>query len=302
MKETKADSISSVARRVSIEPTQSRCTAFQSAWLARNQLSHSSWKQSGHPLLPRRPSAYHRILNDHARRVQILRVSANGNGQEPTNIGGGNNGSEKTSKQVDPGIAKEKLVRIITELINDDAQIQEVERLILQLEGLGMTPITEGFTEIGLAGNWKLLFSSTRTRPKSRIRIRKIGQTIDPEEKKLINKANWSFTAKDGIHLINANLSVNCSYKFVGPGRFDVAVEGHKVTILGSDDGEKYDLPEDLKALIGELQLALPIDFFDPSGLVDVSYMEPNFRLARFVGKRIAGVRNIFVRDVSDNG
>lgn len=98
-----------------------------------------------------------------------------------------------------------------------------------------------------------------------------------------------------------AYLWVISAYQFHSAGRLRVQLREHKVKILQRQDGEKNKMPGDLQALITKLQLALPIEFFDPSGLLDVTYIEPDFRLARFMGKRLAGVRNVFVRSAAES-
>lgn len=195
-----------------------------------------------------------------------------------------------------PKDVRERLLKVINRMVNDQRQTKEIEELIIKLESFKLTPITPAFTELGLAGRWNLIFSSTRTKSKRNIRIRKIGQSFDTENKKVLNEALWSFPSKSGSEEIFANLTVLNSYKFVGPGRMEVSLEDHKVEIVPREDKKPQDMPDDLKALITDMQLSLPVEFFDPSGLVDVSFLDPSFRLARFVGKRAAGVRNVFTR------
>ena len=195
-----------------------------------------------------------------------------------------------------PEEAKQKLLDVLAKLTNDEIQIGEVERQILNLESLNITPITDSFTEMGLEGSWDLLFSSTKVRSRSSIIIRKIGQIFDTENKKMINQTIWTFPSKNGNDQIEAKLSVECTYKFVGPGRLKISVDNHQVRILERSDGKKNDLPDDLQRLILDLQLSLPVEFFNPNGLMDISYMEPSFRLSRFLGKRVAGVRDVFIR------
>lgn len=190
--------------------------------------------------------------------------------------------------------ARKRLLHVLSTFINEEEHVQEVKALIVHLESFKATPITDAFTEMGMAGTWKLLFSSTRTPTKGKIRIRRIGQELDTENKLLINEALWSFPDKGGKGLIDATLTVRNSYTFVGPGRLEVELKNHTVKI--ASDVDSKDLPEDMKRVVHEMQLALPIEFFDPSGLLDISYMDPDFRLARFLGKRLAGVRNVFVR------
>lgn len=203
--------------------------------------------------------------------------------------------SAPRTKVIDPTVTKKRLLRILTALINLDTQRNKVQQLILQLEKLKNTPATEVFTELALAGEWVLLFSSTRTGTDGNIRIREIGQIFDIENKTLTNRVVWNYTSPDGIYRVFANLVVICTYKFVGPGRIDVTIKEHKIT-LEEGEGIENKAPKNMQPVVFELQRALPFEFFGPSGLIDVTYIEPDFRIARFMGKRIAGVRNIFIR------
>lgn len=215
----------------------------------------------------------------------------------------GSNGSHPSSERPrkrDAETAKVRLLKVLSSLINLDSQHGKVEQLILELESLNAKPVTDTFTEMALAGEWKLIFSSMTTKTDGSIRIRKIGQKIDPEKKKLINEVLWSFPSVDGTGNIDAYLWAECDYKFVAPGRLQVETPSHSVKIVETEDGKKQTLPDDMQKVITALRSALPIDFFEPQGLLDVSYIEPNFRLGRFVGKRLAGVRNVFVREGTD--
>lgn len=224
----------------------------------------------------------------------------------PTASHGNNGVADETSedyKEEDveslaPDLVKQKLLRIIDIFINSESQLSVIERSILRLESLKATPITADFTEMVLAGEWRLCFSSLRTRANNSVRIRKISQRFDIDAKQLVNNVTWSFPAKKQNGYIDATLNVICSYVFVGPGRMQISLDKHKVTINNNQktEGQELELPDDWQAVISELRLALPIEHFDPSGLLDISYIEPDFRISRFLGKRLAGVRNILTR------
>lgn len=233
-----------------------------------------------------------------------MRTPKQGHGRSSDHSGkkgssGSHPGSEHPRKR-DAETAKVRLLKVLSSLINLDSQHGKVEQLILELESLNAKPVTDTFTEMALAGEWKLVFSSMRTKTDGSIRIRKIGQKIDPEKKKLINEVLWSFPSVDDTGNIDAYLWAECDYKFVAPGRLQVGTPSHSVKIVETEDGKKQTLPDDMQKVISTLRRALPIDFFEPQGLLDVSYIEPNFRLGRFVGKRLAGVRNVFVRHGTD--
>lgn len=190
---------------------------------------------------------------------------------------------------------KDQLIQTLEVMINDSSQVDKVEKSIIQLESKKMTPVTKEFTELALAGTWNLLFSSLRPLVSDKIRIREITQRVDPETKQLTNGVVWSFPSKSNKMYIDAVLAVECSYEFVGPGRLDVKLQKHTIKIV-DPKSVKDEMPDDMQAVVNQLRRALPIEHFDPSGLSDVSYIEPTFRICRFLGKRLAGVRNVFTR------
>lgn len=239
-----------------------------------------------HPVLP---------ISMRTPKQGLGRASDQRSGGEAINESEDGNSAARAQK-LDPNSTKHRLLKILDSLINLDSQHGKVEQLILQLESLNAKPITDMFTEMALSGEWKLVFSSMRTKTDGNIRIRQIGQIFDTEKKTLTNQVLWSFPSADGTDQIRAYLWVICEYKFVGPGRLEVSISEHKVKILKREDGAKHNVPKDMQSVINTLRQALPMDFFQPLGLLDVSYIEPNFRLARFVGKRLAGVRNVFIR------
>jgi len=60
-------------------------------------------------------------------------------------------------------------------------------------------------------------------------------------------------------------------------------------------------MPNDPSELVAQLQRALPREFFDPDGsLLDITYVDPEMRISRFMGRRYAGVRNILMRVKED--
>lgn len=199
-------------------------------------------------------------------------------------------------KEIDnPAQARDRLLSMLTTFISAETTPSEIEQIILQLESFHNTPATEAFTELALSGHWVLLFTSSRTGTDGMIRIREIGQTFDIEKKTMTNKVVWNYTSADGVYNMFANLAVNCSYQFVAPGRMEVSILEHKVTVE-EGEGIENNVPKDLQSVVLQLQRALPFEFFDPSGLIDVSYIEPDFRIMRFMGERVVGVRHVFVR------
>lgn len=193
--------------------------------------------------------------------------------------------------------AKGRLLRILPSFINLETQSSKVGELIMELERDAAPPATPEFTSMFLEGDWRLLFSSSRpTQLSGEIRVRRIVQSIRTvPDKTLINTVDWTWT-KPGTDVgVEAVLRVICSYEFAGATRINVSLEDHQVRIPPQGAGPIQ--PEELQALVIDLQRSIPIELFDPSGLQDVSVIQPDFRIARFLGKRIAGVRNVFQSD-----
>lgn len=193
--------------------------------------------------------------------------------------------------------AKGRLLRILPSFINLETQSSKVGELIQELERDASPPATPEFTSMFLEGDWRLLFSSARpTKVSGDIRVRRIVQSIRTvPDRTLINTVDWSWARRGGEKSVDAVLRVVCSYEFAGATRINVALEDHQVRIPPQTAGPIQ--PEELQDLVMDLQRSLPIELFDPSGLQDISVIQPDFRIARFLGKRIAGVRNIFVSD-----
>lgn len=208
------------------------------------------------------------------------------------------NGTFSNNNEAVPSsaLAKDKLVNVLRVMTNEEPQLEQIQESIMQLESLNATPITPEFTEMALAGSWSLLFSSVRIRSKQGVRIRDLSQRFDIAEKRLMNVVSWSFPDKLGVESVDADMTITCKYLFVGPGRLQIDLEGHNMSLRERSDGKPNDLPDDLPQIISDLRATLPFEFFDPSGLCDITYIEPDFRVARFIGKRTAGIRNVFTR------
>lgn len=244
-------------------------------------------------------------LTHHLIPITPVRCSAHGNGAVGNGNGAVGNGTASSRNDFGPDLPIidwnlpparlcEQLVQIVNTLTSEDGQVDLIQQLIKALESRWPKPSTSSFTELALSGEWNLLFSSTRTQPKDSVRIRSISQSFDIEKKLMLNSARWSFPNRSGSDEIFAELIVTNEYSFVEAGRLQIELKSHNVRLEDRQDGKKHEMPEDMDRVIKEMQLSLPVEHFDPSGLVDVSYLEPGHRIARFQGKRLAGVRNIF--------
>ncbi len=193
-----------------------------------------------------------------------------------------------------PQSAKERLLKLLPALINIPAQSAKVAALIGSVEAGLQPPATAAFTELAVSGAWRLLFSSAlpvRANASS-MRLRTITQTINGGT--LDNHITVTWVPRPDAE-IEATLRVSCTYEFVGAARMHVKLLRHAVEIDSRSEAATKLPPEHLEAMVEELQRALPTEIWDPSGLIDTTSVAPDFRIARFVGKRLAGVRNIFV-------
>ena len=56
-------------------------------------------------------------------------------------------------------------------------------------------------------------------------------------------------------------------------------------------------IPRDLPGLVGLIHRAMPKEMFDPAEhAADTTYIDGDFRIVRYTGPRLEGVRDIFVR------
>lgn len=188
----------------------------------------------------------------------------------------------------------------------DDRSEQEQSRireLLRQLESTpSARPETAVFSEFALAGKWQLLFSSSPSKASPDVKVQAVYQTFDAENKKMTSSCAWTFIAATEEDNVDAILSIESSYSFPNESalvKFEVLSHQLSVVPRLNSAGEKLTakLPEDLQALVERLQGNIPIEIWDPSGLVDpATFMNPDFRVSCFLDDRIRGVRSVFKR------
>lgn len=191
---------------------------------------------------------------------------------------------------------RRKLFELLSTFVNSDIQVGPIEKAVLKLESFKMIPATPEFAELALAGEWRLIFSSLGKISRTPYKLDRTVQRFEPQLKRMINQVDWEFPAKNEVDTVSARMLINCEYTLVGPSRLNIKLLDHKVKILPRDDGSSAELPDNMQAVIDDMRRSIPIEFFDPSGLCDISYIEPEYRVARFLGRRIAGVRDVFIR------
>lgn len=191
--------------------------------------------------------------------------------------------------------ARVELLRLLPALINDPKQAARVHELLSAARREASLPRVAALAELALTGRWRLLFSSAPPLRGGRgsVRVRALIQTVTG--RRLINTIAcvWS-GAPAGVPLA-ATMQVLCEYEFVGARRIRVVLKKHTLQFDKRADGLHRELPKDLAPMLGDLRCAVPVDFFDPSGLAEIVVMDDDFRVVRYLGKRLAGVQNVFV-------
>lgn len=209
-------------------------------------------------------------------------------------------GPQKDESSNDTGASasaeRRNLDQLLSRFVYSDIQVGPIEKSILKLESFRMTPATPEFAELALAGEWRLTFSSLGKISKVPYKLDRTVQRFVPESKRMTNQIDWDFAAKNGVDMVSAQMTVNCEYTFISPSRLNIKLLEHKVNILPRKNGSSVELPSDMQAVIDGMRQTIPIEFFDPSGLCDISYIEPEYRITRFLGKRVAGIREVFIR------
>lgn len=194
--------------------------------------------------------------------------------------------------------AQVRLLRLLPALINNARQADKVRSLLAKAiaEGASTLCASSDVNELALRGTWRLFFSSSPPIRGGRgsVRVRSMYQQIGPN-RALINAIQcvW-FGAPHRVPLL-ATMHVLCTYQFVAPNRIVVKLKEHTLRFDPRADGLDGKLPVDLAPMLGDLRAAVPVDFFDPSGLVEITTLDTEFRSMRYLGKRIAGVQNVFV-------
>ena len=210
--------------------------------------------------------------------------------------------------------SKHQLLRLLPALINLPKQTEKVATLIKTLESNAVPPITSAFTLLAISGRWRLLFSSALPAREGSgiLRIRSIIQEILPIENDNTDNDNVGGTFVNVVTFtydesrITAKLTVSSKFEFIkaNPSRMVITLEGHQVQIVDTNNNNNNNSmgQEESQTMVRELQKGVPAEIWDPSGIIDTTFIEPDLRINRFVGKRLAGVRNIFVPEHTPHG
>ncbi|GAB0489610.1 hypothetical protein MMPV_000835 [Pyropia vietnamensis] len=215
---------------------------------------------------------------------------------------------------------RKRLVELATSAMrpapNDDVR-QVVESLVTSLQRQGQRPLTDMFADLALAGEWALIYSPTAhggTPPREgtslpdadgSVKVQdggvlsfgRIGQTVVPDKRLLVNYAEWTLRAVDGA-VYSGVMFILCGYRY-GPSGWEVQLLEHQLR-PGRDElpgSTTSAFPANVEELVRILTRTLPREFFDPDGAqVGLAYVDPSMRLDLFGDTRYGGVRNVYVR------
>jgi len=193
---------------------------------------------------------------------------------------------------------KSELLDLLPRMTGQDDEFRRVEQLVNALEEKYVPAQTLDFLNLALQGRWQLLFSTNLAagRPHPlKFRLRELVQQIECQklEGKIHNTATWDLAeAADGNFRATGTFTAECGYSINQGARLVVDLRDH--TLRPARGSE---IPADVPALVGLLHRAMPKEMFDPSDhAMDTTYLDADFRIARYTGPRMEGVRGIFIR------
>jgi len=192
---------------------------------------------------------------------------------------------------------KNKLISFITSMSGTKDDFQVVEDLVNSLESEYKPPQTLSFLNLMMEGDWQLLFSTNLLSPPNpaRFRLREVLQKIrcDNLKGKVSNVVTWDLSeTSDANFLSFGSFEVLCSYTINQGARMVLSLDNH---IMRPQAGTP--IPRDLPGLVGLIHRAMPKEMFDPAEhAADTTYIDGDFRIVRYTGPRLEGVRDIFVR------
>ncbi|EME26738.1 hypothetical protein Gasu2_13940 [Galdieria sulphuraria] len=201
---------------------------------------------------------------------------------------------EKQSNEVTQ--IKRHLRKMLTYLINMSPQRRRIFALIRGLEGRYSPPSSVESLVQQLQGDWKLVFSSTTLGiPSRELVVLSVTQTLGVGKLRengcfeiiMVNKCRWNYV-QQGAHGL---LEIFCVLTFLGRCRFMCRVSDYRM--------ETHDQVKatEARSIVAYLQRNLPREFFDPNNcMLQVSFVDNELRIVKWLGKRFAGVRNIFYR------
>ncbi len=173
---------------------------------------------------------------------------------------------------------------------------EQTRRYIIELEQQQNYPLDPSFHNFAVAGDWQLLYSTSRiSPPDTNLKLRSILSKWDEKGGRIIHDVAWEFT-EEGDFRTAGKFQIISNFTYGDtpsmPARCHIAVDALELT-----PEPRNRPPKDPQALVGALQRALPKEFFDPDGAVlDTTYLDPSVRIVCFLGMKFAGVRHVYTR------
>ncbi|GJQ15760.1 hypothetical protein GpartN1_g7551.t1 [Galdieria partita] len=191
---------------------------------------------------------------------------------------------------------KRNLRKMLTHFINMSPQRRRIFALIRGLEGRYSPPSSVESLVQQLEGSWKLIFSSTTLGiPSRELVVLKVTQTLGVGKMRdngcfevdMVNRCRWNYVQQGAY----GNLEIFCMLTFLGRCRFMCRVLEYRVE---AHDQVKT---KEVRSIVGYLQRNLPREFFDPNNcMLQISFVDDELRIVKWLGKKFAGVRNIFYK------
>jgi len=191
---------------------------------------------------------------------------------------------------------KRHLRKMLSYFINLSPQRRRIFALIRNLEQRYSSLTSWGQLTQQLEGNWKLVFSSTTLGvPSTDLVVSKLTQTLGKGQLRengcyeidMVNTCEWNYVQLG----TRGELEIFCMLTFLGRCRFMCRVLDYR---METHDQVKA---QQARFIVGYLQRNLPREFFDPNNcMLQISFVDDELRIVKWLGKKFAGVRNIFYR------
>lgn len=185
---------------------------------------------------------------------------------------------------------KESLLDKIFRLQTADEH-EEVQGIMHKLERT-YTPIqTIGFLNLGIAAEWRFLYSTATTRFEPRLRLGQIKQTISvdsqkPQQGNLTNTITWHLIEEGDC---SGTFEINCQYMVDRKGDLQISQIENSIAPLKG-------WPANPTELVAMLQRMVPREIWEPDQTNQhVSFMDGDVRIMRVSGER-GTISNVFSR------
>jgi hypothetical protein len=204
---------------------------------------------------------------------------------------------QENISSLSPTQLREELVDLLGRMTGQAEEYRRVEVLVNALEEVYQPAQTLQFFNFAAQGVWQLLFSTNLagTPNPAKFRLRELTQHKRPAglSGQVTNTAVWDFAQEQpGIFDVTGTFSVECSYNVTQGSRMELQLDDHRLEL---SKGSK--VPQDVQKLVSLLHRSMPKELFDPTELfADTTYLDADVKIVRYTGRRMEGVRDIFLR------